>query len=845
MSPHNDGPSSEPVPLPLTRDRRPRALLRILGVAFLGIAVGVVCLFELSGLAQELVKSTLVEPTRKEGDWAVTKLGKLRFSWHLDKEHRLLVGCEGKPPELWDTEAGTRVAVLGKHQGELATAARSPDGSRFVTAGEIGYFHSMEKEKVVRSLWVWETASGKLIKRIDVDLSAKGVRDSSDWKISWQGEAELLLQLHSRSNPARASGQTVFGAVDVDKGRVTRLSDPLKISEHLIASPDGKRALATRQYGFYRDVDGGIGRGGRGQTSTVTLVDVEGFQVLGTLDDGKWGAGKEPRTIGEAIWSPDGRLVATVRSDHTVGIWDVRDCKLVCELKGHTDWILSARFSPDGDRVLTASDDETARVWDAKTGKQLVLLAGHTSGRTDAAFDDLGKQVLTGGEDQTARLWDAGTGKQVRVWADHDSGVRHVTFDPRADRVHTRTARGIERTWSVDDGSLLSKGDPPKAWRFGSPVQYGVCFLKQSDTLTEVWVGPPGATPPSEEPPANLRVLTTGPLLESEDPSLSGLATPALMLKGHKAWLSEVALAPDGKSLATRAEWNRVLVWRPAEWDRVTGRGRTVLAVGQKAGRLAFSPDGGTLATGHDDGVVRLWDPVGGRLRKDRHLYGGPVRYLAYLPDGKTLISVGTDSNRKSFEVKRWESGGDKERTLAQGESPGLSMAAVDRNGRMLAVVHATYDNRDSRPPDGIALWDLESGKEVGRLSGHDGWIEVLAFSPDGKTLIAAGQDKVVHLWDVATGKEQATLWGPGEIISALAISPAGRLLASGDWNGHIKLWDLATGKERTSFKAYRTMGRVTVLVCSHDGKTLVSGSGDGSAKLWDLATLLRPPDEK
>jgi hypothetical protein len=126
--------------------------------------------------------------------------------------------------------------------------------------------------------------------------------------------------LHCRSNPARASVRTTLGVVDADKGRVTRLSDPLEISENLITSPDGKLALAMRQFGVYLGASGGIGRGGRGSTHTVTLVDMEQFKILGKIDDVKTSVGQEPPTIVNAVWSPSGGRVATVRSDLTVGI---------------------------------------------------------------------------------------------------------------------------------------------------------------------------------------------------------------------------------------------------------------------------------------------------------------------------------------------------------------------------------------------------------------------------------------------------------------------------------------------------------------------------------------------
>jgi WD40 repeat protein len=139
-----------------------------------------------------------------------------------------------------------------------------------------------------------------------------------------------------------------------------------------------------------------------------------------------------------------------------------------------------------------------------------------------------------------------------------------------------------------------------------------------------------------------------------------------------------------------------------------------------------------------------------------------------------------------------------------------------------------------------------------GRLIGHSGTVNSLAFSPDGKTLVTGsgnslGHDDKIKLWDVATGLELATLKGPTGGALSLAYSPDGKTLASGsgDYNQHgntneqpeVKLWDMATRQEIASLKGH-TYG-VYSLAFSPDGKILASGSRDGTVKLWDVATGL------
>jgi len=283
-----------------------------------GVAVAVIGLTSAFGLS--LSSSALADGERVQGEWRVVPLGADAFYFYIDGQNRLSLRATGKPLELWDTQAGKRIAVLTQVDCLIGAVASSPDGKKFLLAEALPEFYEIAETKTVRSIWIYETSTGKFLKRIDVDLSAAHVRGSTEWRFTWRTERELFVQFNRRDNATRACAESVFAWIDSEKGRVQKLSDELEIPEHLILSPDGKRAMATMEYGVYRGEDGGIGVSGRGHTSTVELVDMQAFRIICHLDDAKWEHFVEPRRslrrrLGRPQWQADKRAPRTRRLD--------------------------------------------------------------------------------------------------------------------------------------------------------------------------------------------------------------------------------------------------------------------------------------------------------------------------------------------------------------------------------------------------------------------------------------------------------------------------------------------------------------------------------------------------
>ena len=123
----------------------------------------------------------------------------------------------------------------------------------------------------------------------------------------------------------------------------------------------------------------------------------------------------------------------------------------------------------------------------------------------------------------------------------------------------------------------------------------------------------------------------------------------------------------------------------------------------------------------------------------------------------------------------------------------------------------------------------------IGPVTGYEGQVFSVSFSPDSRLLASGGIESLIRLWDVSSRKTVATLTGHTDQIYSVSFSPDGRLLASGGLDEYlVKLWDVSSGETVATFSGHR--GTVGAAVFSPDGRLLASGGG-GTVKLWDVSS--------
>jgi WD40 repeat protein len=305
--------------------------------------------------------------------------------------------------------------------------------------------------------------------------------------------------------------------------------------------------------------------------------------------------------------------------------------------------------------------------------------------------------------------------------------------------------------------------------------------------------------------------------------------------------------------------------------------------------RVAFAPDGNTLATVGCDCKLRLWEVSGVKERTCINIDAekfktGICRSLWFSHDGTTVIATINDHTICFWNT---QAGKEMKRTILQAQmdiySFALSrdektLAVIDRNrdkGRSTITVydlptrcavrtleepadekgHPTDSGTIAISPEGtllaapyhgnkVCLWDLSQGKEKHLLKGHQTGIRCVAFSPDGKTLASSSgrfplktefAEDTIKLWDVATGKEIRALDGHRYVDRCVAFSPDGKMFASaGDFEESIFLWEVATGKILRRFRDEGNQSRW--ITFSPDSSSMASAMSDGTAIIWDLA---------
>jgi RNA polymerase sigma factor (sigma-70 family) len=249
---------------------------------------------------------------------------------------------------------------------------------------------------------------------------------------------------------------------------------------------------------------------------------------------------------------------------------------------------------------------------------------------------------------------------------------------------------------------------------------------------------------------------------------------------------------------------------------------------GRNLTHLEYSPDG-TLLASSGEGRLRLWEARTGKLVREIAVADGRQVQVPdgfFSADGKTVVLL-------DGEVCRWfdvRTGEEVRHFDLKPLRPSNLVRLAPRGERIVVV--------EKGPSTDLVVYDIPSGAERSRKTADRLWYTPLAFSPDGKTVAATEWDRKpvqpsVRLFDTATGRDLAKLDRDGDNVE-LAFSPDGKMLLAHNLGGTIRVWSAADGQLLSS--SYQGLHPLRAAVFTPDGKSIVVGERLNAFQI-DLAT--------
>ncbi|MFT7641380.1 MAG: WD40 repeat protein, partial [Pirellulaceae bacterium] len=477
----------------------------------------------------------------------------------------------------------------------------------------------------------------------------------------------------------------------------------------------------------------------------------------------------------------------------------------------------------DTQTLAWCGDDKLVHVWDLSTGKLLQRFIGHKDAVTDVSLSADGRRIVAGGKDNAVMSWRV---EATIVAAVDGVAVDGVAVDGVAFEDVCVTADGgkivaVDGTsnisiWSVVDGkvaikTLASVGDEAihLAKLAAAPNDNSVSLLStlgsvlnwDLETSKLNWQSPP--VPATVKPPADNVVVSksAGGLVYSDsgDRIVVGSESGVRVLAAANGLQLElIPQTAKVNSVGCFAAGTKFCVGLEGEVGNAKLQSialqQLIPAHEKGAVDIKFSRDGLHFVTSGADGTVRIWKTEDGTLDREIVTDDALISLLEISPDGKTLFGGGSDEI-----IRVWD----------------LSVSEV---------APAAAENDDAIPKKMTAKPREWSAKHGGKLVG-------LRLSADGTRLVTCGDDAVVRIWDVASGRELQRLTGHADVATGVGFLPDNRTVVSISKDKSLRIEIVSTQRLIAADESFAK--RLELVAAGAQAVTLGETSG---ITLWNLA---------
>ena len=682
--------------------------------------------------------------------------------------------------KLWDLQSRTHVRDLRGHEDRLSSIAFSPNGKWLATGG------------LDKALRVWEVSRGVMVALLRNLDAVQCVAFDGDGQWLAAGDRAGVLRVWPRT--AWTLPDWSFGAGDSVQWTclLPHRQTVIVVTHERVLLRDLKNRqiceLALDDPGILQSDDPAWNGLAFSPNETMLACLTEIYCADASSPTGwrlKTKLEEDFRRIDSLAFTPDGQTLVMGTKDAKISLWDTETGQRQAEWHTPENGAVCAiACAPDGESFATSSWGwHRVTIWDTR-GSLLVELP---IGASALAFSPEGTHLARGTWGQGAvHIGNLAENRSVELSPHHRSDVRCVAFSPDGSRVAS-VASGLCKTvrvWDTNSHKLL---------RIYSCDAQFVAFLTDGSTLVT------GSCD-------GIRFWNL-----DDEPAMQG--DKGTSMKRHEGRVYSVAGLPESNRWITAGQDGKVVVSNGVSAS-------TEQEVGLCTGDFSFLPDERTIAVARADGI-HLVDMTNGA--NTATLWSDETHWNSIAADGEgKLLAAGTRDDT----VCLWDLRTQSERWILDAKSDRFAMSpdgstlaaaiAVDGNdvvgfyatatGMLMHTLPVKASFAMSFSPDGsrlavapensLQIWDVATQSLLHELAGHSYGINSVVFSPDGRLIASAGNDRTIRLWDADTAQLQFDLHGHLAQVKSLAFSPDGRSLAAADEGGSVKLWHVATGRE-------------------------------------------------